>query len=120
MDLQVNGTALGSSGVLLGLLPGTCETRGAYSDVGYGTQATIRDAAGVILGFGNLYGGVSTMTETGPTGDQIPTQCTFSVTVHDVPDEDIYSVEVGQRGQVQFSRLDLVSHDWTAVLSLGN
>jgi hypothetical protein len=121
IKVSVRGTALGGSGVLLGLSDTTCETRGGYSDVGIGMQATVHDPSGTVIGFSTFEDvGVSTETEIGPLGGPIPTECTFTTIARSVPDAPSYGIEVGSRGTVQFRQADLAAHNWAAELSLGD
>jgi hypothetical protein len=119
VSVAVSGTAFGSSGVLTGLSDTTCQTRGGYNDVGVGMQAVIKDPAGTIIGFATFTKvGQSTETEQGPVG-RVPTECTFTVLVEDVPDATSYDIEAGDRGSVLFSRSELAANGWVAEMTLG-
>lgn len=120
VKLSVTGQPFGSSQTLIGLSDTTCETRDGYSDVKVGMQAIIHDAANTVIGFATFTDvGQSTKTEQGPVS-RVPTECTFTTVVQDVPDAPTYGVEVGTRGTVLFSRADLAGNNWTAQLVLGD
>jgi hypothetical protein len=81
---------------------------GGYSDISDGAQVAVADSTGKTLALGELSGGTY-----GPDG------IVFSFHVDDVPDADIYSIEVTHRGAVKFSRKQLESDDWTVGLKIG-
>lgn len=89
----------------------SCEGTGGYSDMSIGTQFTIKDAAGTLVGFGAL-----TIADYGPRAFE----CSLQGKATGVPDLPIYSVEVGRRGTVNFQRADLEADGWLARLSLGD
>ena len=45
--------------------------------------------------------------------------CEFRFEVYPVPDADFYEVEVGRRGGVVYSRVDLETDDWIITFQLG-
>ncbi|MFJ8271465.1 hypothetical protein ACIQ8G_14130 [Streptomyces sp. NPDC094154] len=65
-----------------------CSGTGGYSDIHFGTQVTITDAAGALVAMGSL--GLGQKTEQG---------CEFPFTVDDItPGSKLYTVEVSHRG----------------------
>lgn len=87
-----------------------CAGDGGYDDIKRGTQFTIKDPSGTLIGFGSL-----TATQ---YVDRL--HCKFAGTAQDVPDAAIYSVEIGRRGVVNFTRAELEANAWTAALTLGD
>jgi hypothetical protein len=90
-----------------------CYGTGGYKDIQGGMSVTIRDGKGGILATGN--------TESGkrPTGEFSNVQCVFSFQLDNVPKSDFYSVEVGRRGQLNFSYEEMKSKNWEVDFSLG-
>ncbi|MFJ3246495.1 hypothetical protein [Streptomyces sp. NPDC086782] len=86
--VQPDGT-LTVAGVGAGLDSGElCSGTGGYSDIDFGTQVTITDAAGTLVAVGSL--GLGQKTEQG---------CEFPFTVDDItPGSKFYTVEVSHRG----------------------
>lgn len=88
----------------------------SYPDISAGAQVTIRDSSGAIVGLGSLEEG-GLLLGWSPDGMMLYSTsdeftkdyCVFSFTVEDVDLADkIYSVEVANRGEVNFSREDLI------------
>ena len=75
-----------------------CIGSGGFDDIEPGAPVVVRDSKGERVGLGML--GFGTLTAGGYAGT-----CEFMFTVEDIPvSGDIYSVEVGSRGEVTFSR----------------
>lgn len=90
-----------------------CHGLGGYTDMTAGADVTVKDGHGDLLATGELSGGrISESIDT-------LSSCEFTFEVK-VPDADFYSIEVSSRGEVDFSKKDLASNDWTAELSLGS
>ncbi|WP_345962885.1 hypothetical protein ABDE16_18055 [Streptomyces sp. BRB040] len=77
------------AGIGAGLDPGElCSGTGGYSDIDFGTQVNVTDAAGTLVAVGSL--GLGEKTELG---------CEFPFTVDDItPGSKFYAVEVSHRG----------------------
>ncbi|MGY1522239.1 hypothetical protein ACW69C_00480 [Streptomyces sp. MN3] len=77
------------TGIGGGLEPGElCSGTGGYSDIDFGTQVNVTDAAGTLVAVGNL--GLGEKTELG---------CEFPFTVDDItPGSKFYTIEVSHRG----------------------
>lgn len=90
-----------------------CYGSGGYSDIKGAMPVTIRDGKGNILATGN--------TESGkrPSGKYSNVICKFSFKVNDVPKTDFYSVEIGRRGQINYSYEEMQEKKWELILSLG-
>jgi hypothetical protein len=85
-----------------------CTTSGGYSDVRAGTNVTLRDGANEIIGTSSLGPGMGT--------DGV---CRFEFVLENVPDRDFYTIEVGRRGTLTYSRDEMRENDWQVGLSLG-
>lgn len=97
----VSGTVtLTSADILTG--GGTCFGDGGYSDLQPGAQVVVRDAQGATVAAGSLGPGAR------PKGERYRNvMCEFPFTVEGVPSGgDLYSVEVGSRGEVTFREAD--------------
>ncbi|MGV9814339.1 hypothetical protein ACWDTQ_20790 [Streptomyces cellulosae] len=77
------------TGIGAGLEPGElCSGTGGYSDIDFGTQVNVTDAAGTLVAMGDL--GLGEKTELG---------CEFPFTVDDItPGSKFYTIEVSHRG----------------------
>lgn len=86
------------SGIGAGLDPGElCSGTGGYSDIDFGTQVTVSDAAGTLVATGTL--GLGQKTEQG---------CEFPFTVDDItPGSKFHTVEVSHRGGLTQTEDDL-------------
>ncbi|MFK4146861.1 hypothetical protein [Streptomyces sp. NPDC004065] len=87
-SFSTDGT-LTVAGIGTGLDSGeTCSGTGGYSDIDFGTQVTVTDAAGTLVATGSL--GLGRETEQG---------CEFPFTVDDItPGSKLYTVEISHRG----------------------
>lgn len=101
----------GSNSVSRSSVSSECHGLGGYADMDIGTQFSIKDAAGTLIGFGAL-----TDSHYGPA----PFHCSLQGRAENVPDAPIYSVEVGRRGTINFTRAQLEANGWLAQLTLGN
>jgi hypothetical protein len=87
----------------------SCRTDGGYDDVGVGTDVVVKDGAGEIIGVGSL--------EEGQADSAYDCRFDFSL---EVKDSEFYSFEVGDRGELRYSRADLDSKGWVVGFSLGD
>jgi hypothetical protein len=85
-----------------------------YPDIRVGTPVTVRDGAGALLGTGTLSGGT---LRKGPLRGR-DDDCVYLFSLN-VPDRDMYRIEVGRRGSVQFPRSELERSNWKADLTIG-
>lgn len=73
--------------------PGTPCTGGVgYDDIAQGTDVVVRDAAGKVIGTGQL-----------GAGSVRGTYCVFWFTVSEVPQETFYGVEISHRGVMTYT-----------------
>jgi hypothetical protein len=89
-------------------LPTVCLMSEGYRDIKYGASVTVRDGAGEVLGISEL---------------KLPTSvkansCEYPFEVS-VSNSEFYSIKIGNRREVIFSRADLESQGWTLGLTLG-
>lgn len=111
-DLKCRGNSYGP-GDCLAEAGSFCKTTGPLADVGAGATVTVFDAAGKAIGLGSVGEGALAKDADGYGA----WSCGLPFTVTDVPEleDSIYSVEVSQRGQVNFSRADAAN----VILTLG-
>lgn len=78
-----------------------CRGMGGYDDIAEGSQVTVTDEHGTVVGLGELNEGV--LDGSGPTR-----QCRFAFTVNNIPaGHAIYGVSVSHRGTIQVRADDL-------------
>ncbi len=95
-------------GVELTGLPTVCLMSEGYRDIKYGANVTVRDGAGTVLGISEL----KLPTSVKATSCEYP----FAVTVGN---SEFYSIKIGNRREVIYSKADLESQGWTLGLTLG-
>jgi hypothetical protein len=87
----------------LGEEDGKCFGTGGFSDVAGEIPVVIKDGAGKILAISKTEPGKK------PKGDRYERViCNFEFESIGVPDSDFYTIEVGRRGSLSYSRADLV------------
>ena len=91
-------------------LKGTCWGRGGYDDISSGLGVVIKDGAGTIIAKDELWSGKNTGRN----------ECTFPFYVSNIPDADFYTIEVGRRGSLIYSRDEIARADWSVAFSLGS
>ena len=84
---------------------------GHDDDIRDGTQVTVSDATGHVLGVGRLQGG---------TYDGATLSVTWTFEVADLPERSLYSIEVAQRGASLYSLTVLRSNAWTIPVHLSS
>lgn len=88
-----------------------CHGLSGYDEIHEGTQVTVSDSAGKVIGSGTLGpGSVPDPTVDNPV-------CTFTFDIGKVPDSPFYKLEVAHRGQVTFTRQEVLAND--VALTLG-
>lgn len=90
-------------------LGGSCTTRGADSDIVEGTDVSVRDDADKVVGSGALAAGTLDFTT--------HVVCVFRFSVTGIPDATFYTVEIGSRGKLTFSKDDLDAKHWSIVMT---
>jgi zinc-ribbon domain len=109
--LQLNDTSDASGGAH-GITAGVanqCNGSGGFSDIVPGTQVTVKDGDGKLLGTGTLSAG---------SGDI--NHCSLTFTVAGVPEVAFYAIEVSHRGALDFSLAQMQTNGWIVGMSLGN
>ncbi|WKU03765.1 hypothetical protein [Micromonospora sp. HUAS LYJ1] len=82
-----------------------CAGTGGHDDIAGGTKVVVTDNTGTIVGVGALDQG---QPQTDPEDRTRADSCLFQFTVKDVPSgKGFYSIEVSNRGKVQFKETDL-------------
>lgn len=93
-----------------------CVGTGGYSDIGVGTQVTVKNEAGLIIATGSLEEGTLIEGESAFAKDA----CRFPFAITDVPISAFYSFEVARRGALNYSHAEMESMGWQVDLSLGS
>lgn len=89
-----------------------CKGTGGYSDIQSGLKVVVKSGSGRILGISHL----------GPdnySGKYSGVVCQFPFEVTDLPSSKFYSVEVGRRGSMEYSKEQLEKQDWNVQFSMG-
>jgi hypothetical protein len=89
-------------------MPFGCITSGGYADIKVGTQITVTDQTGTIIGLGELE----------PIDLPDEDRCVFTFTI-DVPEATFYTVAMGRRGDLTYSKQDLEDAGWHVDLVIG-
>lgn len=97
----------------LGGTDSNCYGTGGYSDIQAGMPVTIRDGQGKILATGSTGSGSHPNDETYGS-----VQCVFNFQLENIPKADFYSIEVGHRGQLNYSFTEMEKRGWQVSLSL--
>lgn len=87
----------------------SCYGDGGFDDITVGAAVTVTDAAGAVVGLGQVNSSNPTdFDSTASEEDQRPTTCTLAFTVTGVPPgKGFYGVEISHRGAVKFSEVAL-------------
>ena len=89
-----------------------CEGTGGYSDIQEGLKVKVTDETGKILGIGEL-------GSDNNRGEFRSVKCVFPFKVEGIPSARFYSIEVGRRGSLEYSRKDLEKQNWRVHFRLG-
>ncbi len=89
-----------------------CYGTGGYDDVRAGMRVTVRDGRNQVLATGSTDAGYRLADSA--TG--LP-QCAFEFQV-DLPNAEFYSIAIGRRGELSYSRAELAARDWQMKLTL--
>lgn len=112
----VSGTMTVYAGTLGYKFGEFCSGRGGYDDIQVGTNVTIKDGTGTIIGTGSLGRGRAAE----PVGvENYALGCEFSFRVPDVRKAAFYEVEVSHRGGLTFSYDELKTKGWFVRATLG-
>ncbi len=101
-----------------------CVGLGGYEDFGPGMAVVIRDADGTIIATGATRSLGSDLLDGDPflaaaLQGFVEDVCRVVFEIPGVPDSTFYTIEVGRRGNLTFSRDELATAGWTVEMSLG-
>lgn len=85
-----------------------CWGTGGYDDVEEGLEVTVRDEEGTLLG----------ESELGDSRQHSELACVLSFEIADVPKAKFYSIEVGSRGDLNYSYSEMEEREWKVAFSL--
>ena len=88
---------------------GECFGTKGFSDINGEMAVIVKDGKGEILAVGKTQKGKDTDTR------EI---CAFSFKIENVPLKNFYSIQVGRRGSVVFSKAELEEKKWVAEISI--
>ena len=85
-----------------------CAGSDGYDDVETGLQVKVSNEAGTVIGNGSL-----------DLGEVTDDGCKFSFIVNNIPVAKFYKIEVGRRGELNYSYDEMKAAGWNVELSLG-
>jgi hypothetical protein len=86
-----------------------CEGRGGFADLRAGAPVIVANEAGTVIATGEITAGALTDNYS----------CLFGFLVIGIPDAAFYSITIGSRPVLTYSRAELDAADWWLNLSLG-
>lgn len=92
---------------------GICHGRAGYRDIIEGAAVVISDEHGDVIATTDLSAGTTVKGEFAPSG------CDFTFQADGLADAKFYKVEATHRGQVTYSKADLVRKGWAVHLTVG-
>jgi hypothetical protein len=95
-----------------------CAGLGGYSDIAVGMQVRIADNAGQLIGVSSLSTSEFVTAEKLDGLGTVTAACVFRFAVEIPGDRNFYTVELGRRGSLAYSRADLISSGWHIELRL--
>jgi hypothetical protein len=104
----------GEDGIAVGDDGDTCAGKRGFDDLRQGTEVVVRNGKSEVLARGELGPGEVTEHGLGESFGEGPSarECTFSFVVAEVPDAPFYAIAVGGRGELTYSRADMVEREW--------
>jgi len=87
-----------------------------YDDIRQGVQVLVRNDSNKILAKGQLGKGAGVAL---PGYPSLMGSCVFSFKINNVPSSNFYSIEVGHRGALTYSKKELDKKRWKVGFSLG-
>lgn len=89
-----------------------CYGTGGFNDIRGGMPVTIRDEKSLIIAMG------ATSEGTHSAGKNSDVQCVFEFKIERVPKTNFYTIEIGRRGQLNYSFEDMSTRNWEVSLRL--
>ena len=89
-----------------------CSGTGGYSDIEAGLKVKVTNEKGTILA-------ISELGDNNWDGEYSSIKCVFPFVVKNVPNAKFYSIEVGRRGSLEYSRKELEKRNWRVDFKLG-
>ncbi len=90
-----------------------CYGTGGYEDLSGALTVTVKDGKSQIITTGLTNSGVR------PKDDEYAkVTCIFEFKVEDIPKSDFYSIEIGRRGNLNYSFEDLENRNWNVEFSI--
>jgi hypothetical protein len=102
VDSEIGGTA------------SNCYGTGGFDDINASMPVTIKDSAGAIIATGET--GVGSQPS---DSEYSSVQCKFEFTINEIPKSNFYQIQVGRRGNLNYSFEDMTKNGWEVKLSLG-
>jgi hypothetical protein len=98
----------------------SCRGDGGYEDINSATlQAVVKDDKGAIVGTSGVTSVRPPKSDDRAVEFDNQSRCFFNFEVRDLPDAPFYSIELGHRGAVTYSKADLEKASWKVDVELG-
>ena len=89
-----------------------CKGTGGYSDIEKGLKVVVKNEKSEIIG-------ISALGPDSYKGEYSSVTCSFPFVVEGLPNAKFYSIEVGRRGSLTYTPIELKEKDWEVAFSLG-
>jgi hypothetical protein len=99
---------------------GRDEVDGRLDDLRDGTRVVVRDSEDKSVAVGRLERGTATNRNGLGGREPVYSTCRMQFTVSDVPDSDVYTIEIGNRGGLTFSKDELAEKEWRVTIFAGD
>lgn len=94
--------------------PGSqCYGTGGFNDISAGMPVTIRDEKGLIIATGDTTEGTRPVEHPSVT-------CIFGFKIEGIPKANFYTIEIGRRGNLNYSFEDMNKRNWEVSLRLAS
>jgi hypothetical protein len=96
-----------------------CASSAGGANIQGGAQVVIKNSGGTIIGTGHLDAGtgIPPDPQRADPNENLP-WCAFPFTIGALPDSDFYSINIGSRPAVTYSRSDMESQNWQVVIEV--
>jgi hypothetical protein len=98
---------------------GECRGTGGYADLHSGVPVRALGADGTVLATGSLTAHVPAPAAEGALSEAERRRCVWTFSLPGLPPRDRYGVEIGERGEVSYTREELNAAGWLIEVSLG-
>ncbi len=98
---------------------GECRGTGGYADLRSGVPVTVSDPGGTVLDTSQLRARAAPTDAAGQVPPPVRRRCIWEFGFRDLPDHPSYTIAIGERGEVPYTREELEADGWTVQVELG-